>query len=101
VHPACLTAVEVTADALRDLGCVVEDTHPSALDDPQFPTEAIKVMPFAFATFAMAWWQRRTGTAFAADDVEPWTWVCAERGRKLSAVDYLSAVNTSKAGPDG
>ena len=46
---------------------------------------------------AMAWWQRRTGVGFAADDVEPWTWVCAERGRKLSAVDYLSAVEYIQA----
>jgi amidase len=74
VHPACLTAVEVTAAALGELGCVVEESHPSALDDPQFPSEAVKIMPFAFAAFAMAWWERRTGVAFVADDVEPWTW---------------------------
>ena len=97
VHPACLTGVEVTASALRELGCVVEDAHPPALDDAQFPSEAVKIMPFAFAAFAMAWWQRRTGVAFAAADVEPWTWVCAERGRKLSAVDYLSAVEYIQA----
>jgi amidase len=92
VHPACLTAVEVTAAALRELGCLVEESHPSALDDAQFAREAVKIMPFAYAAFAMAWWQRRTGLSLAADDVEPWTWLCAERGRKLSAVDYLSAV---------
>lgn len=97
VHPACRTAVDITAAALGELGCVVEESHPSALDDARFPGEAAKIMPFAFAAFAMAWWQRRTGVGFAADDVEPWTWVCAERGRKLSAVDYLSAVEYVQA----
>ena len=97
VHPACRRGVEVTAAALSELGCFVEEAHPSALDETQFPSEAVKIMPFAFAAFAIAWWQRRTGVSFAADDVEPWTWVCAERGRKLSAVDYLSAVEYVQA----
>lgn len=97
VHPACRRGVEVTAAALSELGCFVEEAHPAALDETRFPSEAVKIMPFAFAAFAIAWWQRRTGVLFAADDVEPWTWVCAERGRKLSAVDYLSAMEYVQA----
>jgi amidase len=97
VHPACRTALDITAAALGELGCVVEESHPAALDDAGFPSEAAKIMPFAFAAFAMSWWERRTGVSFAADEVEPWTWVCAERGRKLSAVDYLSAVEYVQA----
>lgn len=97
VHPACRRAVEITAAALQELGCFVEADHPSALDDARFAAEAVMIMPFAFAAFALAWWQRRTGVSFGPDDVESWTWACAERGRKLSAVDYLSAVEYVQA----
>lgn len=96
VHPACRTAVEVTAAVLEELGCAVEIAHPTALDDPGLPREAVKLMPFAFAAFAFDWWQRR-GFAFRPGDVEPWTWHCAERGRRLSAVDYLRAVEYVQA----
>ncbi len=92
VHPACREAVELTAAVLQELGCAAEAAHPSALDDSRFVAESAKIMPFAFTAFALAWWQRRTGRSLGPDDVEPWTWICAERGRKLSAVDYLSAV---------
>lgn len=92
VHPACRRAVESTAYALEELGCVVDTAYPSALDDPGFGAEAVKIMPFAFAAFAVAWWHRRTGLSFGSNDVESWTWVCAEQGRQLSALDYLSAV---------
>jgi amidase len=97
VHPACRTAVEVTAAALDELGCLVEAAHPPALDDARFATEAVKIMPLAFAAFALTWWERRAGVSLGADDVESWTWVCAQRGRKLSAVDYLSAVEYVQA----
>lgn len=97
VHPACRRAVEVTSAALQELGCVVEAAYPSALDDSAFASEAVKIMPFAFTAFALAWWQRRTGLSFGPDEVESWTWICAERGRKLSAVDYLSAVEYVQA----
>ncbi len=97
VHPACQRAVEATSAALQQLGCVVEDAYPSALDDSGFATEAAKIMPFAYAAFALAWWQRRTGLSFGPEDVESWTWFCVEQGRKLSAADYLSAVEYVQA----
>ena len=97
VHPACRTAVEATSAALQQLGCAVEDAYPSALDDSGLATEAAKIMPFAYTAFALAWWQRRTGLSFGPEDVESWTWLCAERGRKLSAPDYLSAVEYVQA----
>lgn len=97
VHPACRTAVEATAAELEELGCAVEVAHPPALDDSRLATEAVKVMPFAFAAFALDWWRRRAGFSLGPDDVESWTWLCAERGRRLSAIDYLSAVEYIQA----
>lgn len=97
VHPACRAAVEVTAAVLDELGFVVDAAYPPALDDSGFAVEAAKIMPLGFAAFALDWWRRRTGIEFGPDDVEAWTWICAERGRGLSAVDYLSAVEYVQA----
>lgn len=92
VDPVCRQAAERTAVMLEQLGHVVEERHPVALDDTSFLGDANKIMPFAFAAFAAAWWKRRTGIELTPEDVEPWTWTCIEFGRKLSAADYLSAV---------
>jgi amidase len=97
VHPACRAAVEVTATVLDELGFVVEAAYPSALDDSEFAAEAPKIMPLGFAAFAFDWWRRRVGIEFGPHDVEAWTWICAKRGRGLSAVDYLSAVEYVQA----
>jgi amidase len=53
---------------------------------------ASTLVPFGVAAFALDWWERRTGVAFGEDDLEPWTWFCAQRGRATNAGEYLSAV---------
>jgi amidase len=40
----------------------------------------------------LAYWSERTGKAIGADDVEPMIWALAEMGRRVSAVDYVQAV---------
>jgi len=92
VHTACTTAADITAHMLEELDHAVEVAHPAALDDEGFAAHAAKIMPFAFAAFALSWWERRTGIALGPDDVEPWTWTCAELGRAISAPEYLTAV---------
>src|SRR5581483_933211 len=92
VHESCRAAVEATARILEGLGYAVEESYPTALDDADFGAQAAKIMPFAFTAFALEWWERRTGVALGPDDLEPWTWMCAEIGRALSAAEYLSAV---------
>jgi amidase len=62
------------------------------LHDDGFARHATAIVPFAFAAFALDWWQRRIGSALGEDDVEPWTWFCAQRGRQINAGEYLSAV---------
>jgi amidase len=97
VHPDCVTAVDITARLLGDLGHHVEESHPSAIDEADFGRFAAVLMPCAFAAFALDWWERRTGIRLGPDDVEAWTWMCAERGRRIDAGRYLSSVEWIQA----
>jgi amidase len=82
VHPACLAAVEQTTQTLADLGHHVEAVA------PPFPADR-------WAAFSAVW------AALAASfpvppEREPWLrpltrWL-RERGRQVSAVDYVAAV---------
>jgi amidase len=92
-----VSAVNATAHLLADLGHHVEDDHPGALHDGGFSRHAAIIVPFAFAAFAFAWWERRLGSALGEDDVEPWTWFCVQRGRQIDAGQYLSAVEWIQA----
>lgn len=92
VHPACREAVESAGRALEELGHRVEQRHPDALDDPGFASQAPTLVPFGYAAFALDWWERRTGIRLGPDDLEAWTWTCAELGRATNAGQYLSAV---------
>jgi amidase len=91
VQPDCLDAVVAAGELLEDLGCRVQVDHPAALDEDVL-AHAATIMPFGFAAFGLDWWERRTGHRLTADDVEPWTWFCAERGRQTTAPQYLAAV---------
>ena len=97
VHEQCVDAVLATARLLEDLGHDVVESHPAAIDEADFARHAARIMPFAFAAFCLDWWERRIGRQFGPDDVEPFTWFCAERGRRLNAGQYLSAVEWIQA----
>ena len=86
-----------TARLLEDLGHDVVESHPAAIDETDFARHAARIMPFAFAAFCLDWWERRIGRQFGPDDVEPFTWFCVERGRRLNAGQYLSAVEWIQA----
>lgn len=92
VHPDCATAATVVGRLLEGLGCQVEMSHPSALDEAEFGERAPTILPFAFAAFGLDWWERRTGHRLSSEEVEPWTWTCAELGRSTTAPQYLAAV---------
>jgi amidase len=97
VHPDCATGATVAGKLLEQLGCQVDIAHPAALDEEDWERRAPTIMPFAFAAFGLDWWERRTGHRLTAEDVEPWTWLCAERGRSTTAPRYLAAVEWIQA----
>jgi amidase len=97
VHPDCASAVGAAGRLLEGLGHQVEPSHPTALDDEGFARHAPNLIPFGYCAFALERWERRTGIRLGPDDLEPWTWTCAERGRAINAGKYLSAVEWIQA----
>jgi amidase len=92
VHADCMAAVNNVARLLLSLGHQVEDSYPAALEEVEYIDHFGNVV----ACHAAAWLDdigRMANKAIAQDDVEPWTWAFAERGRRLSAAQYLKSVN--------
>jgi amidase len=88
----CVAAVHATARALESLGHHVEEAAPAALDDPaRFDT--FLAIWSSNAAFGVHGWGQKLGRELGPDDVEPVTWFLVERGRKVSAVDFMDAVN--------
>ena len=92
VHP---TVIEATHDAgrlLASLGHEVEDSAPGGFEGMDL-----------VGTFMMRWAAGQAaslallssvlGRELAAGDVEPLTWALAEQGQRISAAEYLGAVN--------
>jgi len=91
VHADCLAAVEKTAHLLADLGHVVEEAHPEALDDPASVMTYVTIVSTNTAR-ALDAAAAKVGRPVGQDDVEPLTWGLAERGRGTSAPELLAAV---------
>jgi amidase len=114
-HPESVAAVDVTARLLASLGHEVEDAYPDALDEPDLGEYTSIAVAASVATDLEAM-GRDAGAVVGENDVEPTTWAMAERGRALSATEYLASVaalhaygrrlrswwreNTSEAGYD-
>jgi amidase len=92
----CVAAVRATATALEQLGHHVEDASPAALDDPA-RFETFLAIWTANAAFGVDGWSKKLGRKLGADDMEPVTWFLVERGRKVSAVEFMDAVNVMQA----
>jgi amidase len=92
LHADCIVAVEETARLLASLGHTVEEAHPAALDEVEFLRHFASVVT-AHASVALEDIGRLLGRTLTQNDVEPWTWANAERGRKCSASQYLAALN--------
>jgi amidase len=90
IDPEVAGAVRAAADLLQGLGHDVIDDSPAALDDQElmasYGNQAVAAVATSLERFA-EW----IGRELTEDDVEPATWVLAERGRKLSAVDATLA----------
>jgi amidase len=96
LHADCVDAVATTAHTLTTLGHSVEESHPAALDEVEFLRHFASVVT-AHASVALEDIGRLLGRALTQNDVEPWTWANAERGRKCSASQYLAALNWLQA----
>jgi amidase len=90
VHDDCVAAATEAANLLESLGHHVEASYPEALGDADFVGHFITNWS-AGAAWNLDYWERRTGQAITADDVEPLTWALAELGRSYSAAQWLSA----------
>ncbi len=90
-HPECVAACATAAKALAALGHDVEEAHPDALDDRDYVMHYVNVVSVSTA-HVLDTWAERLGCAVTAEDVEPLTWALAERGRAVSAPDYIGSL---------
>jgi amidase len=91
VHPDCVAAARDAAQLLESLGHRVEETHPAALDDPEFGLH--------FGGIVSTWinrelhdWAEKLGRPVTADHVETLTWALAEMGKLISTDQYIQTV---------
>jgi amidase len=96
LDPECLASVDRTAKVLGDLGHVVEESHPEALDEQDAVMQYVTIVSSNTAR-ALEAWGGRLGRTLGADDVEVTTWALAERGRSTSAADLLATLEYSHA----
>lgn len=93
-HPACESATRQTADLLSDLGHDVVESRPEAFSE----IGVVKDLAWAFtihwavgAVVNLETLGEQLGRPVGESDVEPGTWVMAQRGRSIPATDYLKA----------
>ena len=90
-HPDCVAATEAAAGLLESLGHVVEPSHLSALDAPEFVQAFLLVWSAGTAYDVDHHWPAKLGRPLTEDDVEPLTWALADAGRSASAAEFLDA----------
>lgn len=90
IDPACTAAVDATVEVLEAMGHRIEVIEPSRLIGP---TSRVN------AELWMAGIARRVqnlgemaGRPLTEDEVEPYNWAAAERGRSMPAVDWIGAL---------
>jgi len=89
LHPDCATAVRDAADLCAGLGHEVEERM---LDwDAMRLWSELTTMLASGVAWVLEDWSRRLDRPLAEQHFEPFVWAFAERGRALSATDYLLA----------
>ncbi|HEX2173112.1 MAG TPA: amidase, partial [Dehalococcoidia bacterium] len=94
IHPDCAEAVCDAARLCADLGHEVVEAAPP-IDGRQMG-QAFATIYAAGAAWGVADWARRTGRTPTPEEFETLTWSLQERGRALSAADYLLARQDSQ-----
>ena len=90
--PEAREAVETCARLLAELGHDVHDGHPPILEGNELAA-LLAVSVAVSVARELAIIEEHTGTPVEPDGVEPATWMFAERGRALSAVEYVANVD--------
>ena len=88
VHPDCRAAVHDVARLMESLGHQVIEDAPR-IDGEEFWRLFTSVLAVGF-TWSVDDWSRRLGRTPAPEYFEPFTWAFVDRGRAISASDYLS-----------
>jgi len=86
----CVAAVHKAAALCESLGHQVVEAAPDF--EAMEMWQKFTTMLAALVDWAVSDWARRLGKARSAEHFEPFVWAFAERGRGLSAADYLLAV---------
>jgi amidase len=96
LHPDCAAAVRAAAALLERLGHHVEPSHPAALEDPEIGPHFTLLWGVNCAA-NLAKLGGLIGRSLTEDDVEPATWLMAERARAADAVAVVSAQGAQHA----
>ncbi len=95
LHPECDRAVRDVAKLCEGIGHEVEEQAPDY--DAMRLWSNLTTMLASGVSWAMQDWSRRLGRPLAPELFEPFVWAFAERGRSVSATDYLLAVQDVQA----
>jgi len=90
VHPECVAAMREAADLCADLGHEVSEAAPAF--DAERLYQSYAILAASGFAWAIADWGRRLRRTPTAEFFEPFVWSLAERGRHISAPDYLLAL---------
>ena len=90
VHPDCVDAVHEAAALCAELGHEVTEAAPE-IDGDHLKNQFLFAFSSSVAS-AIERLSRVTGRTLTSEDFEPATWAACERGRGLSAADYLLVV---------
>jgi amidase len=92
LHPECVQAVEKTGRLLESLGHRVEMSHPAAYGEAD-ALQAFGPLVNAHSAETIDVIGRLLGRPVEPREVEPYTWRFVEDGRKVSASEYIGAVD--------
>ncbi len=87
--PACAEAVRRCAATLEGFGHAIEDSAPQAISDGSFAAGWLDWWAVTAAAATIATIEAVVGSPIREGDVEPMTWALAERGRAVSAVEFV------------
>jgi amidase len=92
VHPECAKAVTATARVLAELGHVVEEGHPPALDDLD-ASRHFSIMYAVQIVGTIGALERLAGRSITAGDLDAFNWALADLGRACTVAQYLETVD--------
>ena len=92
LHTDCADTVRTVGDVLTGFGHRVESAWPEALFQERVIEIWLTVVSVGIAQMVAAL-ELALGRPLTADDMEAGTWVDAQRGRRISSVDYLNAAS--------